>query len=289
MNENKFKSLNKPPACTMAPWYNLIPKAIRDNTMRIIRQETIEAYGYSMDECPKRKVCLTTSCIGRPLPWLSKTAKPYLDQLQTTHTIQNEELVLSSCDTCPIAKTCKSPCHQVNDFLNRGSNKEPDLLFQDNLENHVTYEVTVDSIRPALLNNTEVPWDCLTDARQQVVKKYLYEGKDFLTIAKELDLNNQARVKYEFYSALTRLSEFAVMRKFLDDRGDELTHKQRCVLIMIYKTNLNFTSIAHIEEITKQAVQQILTRVINKYNIKWTIFVKKQKGKIVYNVPGLFK
>ena len=289
MDEKTFKRTYKFPACTMAPWHNLIHRDIRDNIMRIIRQETIEAYGYSIDECPKRKVCLTTSCVGRPFPWLSKTAKPYLAQLKITHNIQNDELFLANCNICSIAKICNSPCYQVNDFLNRGSNKEPDLILQDTLENHAEQYVTDNSVRPTALNNIEVPWDCLSDIRQSVVKKYLYESKDFLTIAKELDLNNQARVKYEFYSALTKLSEFAIMRSFIKDHGDELTHKQRCILIMIYQTNFNFAHIANIEEISKQAVQQILTRVIKRYNIKWTIFVKKQGGKIIYNVPGMFK
>lgn len=288
MKEKDFKKTFKPPACTMAPWYNLIPVAHRDTIMRQIRQETIEAYGYPMDECPKRKTCLTKSCMGRPLPWKSETAKPYLEQLKATHNIKNDELFLVNCDTCPIVKTCKSPCHQINDYLNRAKNKEPELVAQNTLENYSTPSIELDT-KPTIFQSQNVPWDCLTDTRQSVVKKYLYEGKDFLTISKELDLTNQARVKYEFYSALTRLSEFAVMRKFIDDYADELTHKQRTILIMIYKANLSLTSIASIEDTSKQAVQQVLTRVVDKYNIRWTVFVRRENGKTIYNVPGLFK
>jgi predicted DNA-binding protein YlxM (UPF0122 family) len=79
------------------------------------------------------------------------------------------------------------------------------------------------------------------------------------------------------------------MRKFLEEHGDELTHKQRCTLIMLYKTNFTLKQVAFVEEMSKQAVQQILTRVIDKYNIKWTVFVKKVGGKVIYNVPELFK
>lgn len=289
MNESSFKKSHKFAACTMPPWYNLIPKDIRDFVMRKIRQETIEAYGYSMDECPKRKTCLTKNCIGRPLPFKSETARPYLEKLRVSHKIENDELFISNCDSCPIAKICKSPCHQVNDFLNRASNREADLIMQDTLDNHVNVSVPQDSIRPSLIPSTDVPWDCLTDIRQSVVKKYLYEGKDFYAIAKEMDLNNQARVKYEFYSALTRLSEFAVMRKFIVDKKGHLNDKQLEVLSLIYEKRCTLTQAAEELKISKQAVQQLLTRVIKANNIKWTVFVKKHKNKIIYNVPGLFK
>lgn len=289
MNEKDFKKTFKLPVCTVAPWYSLLPKDEKDNLMRKIRQETIELYGHSMDECPKRKVCLTKTCIGRPLPWKSKTALPYLEKLKTTHNIQNDELFISNCDSCTISKTCKNSCYQINDYLNRGYNKEPELVIQENLENHTQVISIGGDFEVENLKNQEIPWDCLTNTRQLVVKKYLYEGKDFLTIAKELDITNQARAKYEFYSALTRLSEFAVIRKFIDENENKLTSKQKRVLIMIYKTNLSLTQVASIENMSKQSIQQIMKRLINKFNIKWSVFVRKQKGKTIYNVPGVFK
>ena len=290
MDEKKFKRTFKPPSCTMSPWYNLIPKDQRDQVMRNIRHETIEAYGYSMDECPKRKTCLTKSCVGRPLPWKSKTAEPYLKILQQTHNIQNDELFISNCDTCKIAKTCKSPCYQVNDFLNRATSKEAELVPQENLENHVIENPEIiENIQNFITTNSNIPWDCLTDTRKLVIKKYLYENKDFAMIAKEMDLNNQARVKYEFYSALTRLSEFAVMRKFIKDNENNLTPKQLNTLNSIYSDNLSITDVAKKEKVSKQAIQQSLTRVVDKYNIKWSVFVTKNKNKIIYNVSGLFK
>ena len=87
VDEKAFKRIHKPPACTKAPWEHLVTGPNKDNILRAIRQETIAIYGQSMDECPKRKVCFTKSCIGRPLPFKSPTAKPYLDQLKLTHNI----------------------------------------------------------------------------------------------------------------------------------------------------------------------------------------------------------
>lgn len=292
MNDSQFKRTTKFPSCTMSPWFNLIPKDKRDIVMRKIRQETIEAYGYSMDECPKRKTCFTKTCLGRPLPLKSETAKPYIEQLKTTHTIINDELFISNCDNCKIAKTCKSPCYQLNDFLNRGFSKEPELISQENLELIPVIQNNDDVIKNSLINIKEIPWDCLTETRQSVIKKYLYENKDFFLIAKELDLNNQARVKYEFYSALTRLSEFAVIRKFIKDNKNTLYEENKStynILDSLYNKNMTMTEIGKLNNISKQAVQQRLTRFLNTYNIKWTIFVKKQGNKIIYNVPGLFK
>lgn len=290
-DENRFKRTFRPPSCTMAPWYNLISKDQRDQVMRAIRQETVEAYGYSMDECVKRKTCLTKSCIGRPLPFKSETAKPYLEKLKQTHKIEDELLYISNCDSCQIVKSCKSPCYQLNDFLNRASSKEAEIVPQENLENHVIENITntSETINNFIMTSNNIPWDCLTETRKAVIKKYLYEKKDFYVIAKELDLNNQARVKYEFYSALTRLSEFAIMRKFLQDNSKELTTKQIETLNSVYTDNLSLTDAAKKHSVSKQAIQQILTRVVNKYNIKWSIFVSKQGNKIVYNVPELFK
>lgn len=226
--------------------------------------------------------------MGRPLPFKSETAKPYLEQLKATHNITNDELFISNCDACPIKLSCTSVCGQVNDYMNRRDTKSVELIFQETLENHEPEPYT-ETLEAALPIVGEIPWDCVSDKRQQVVKKYLYEGKDFLTIAKELDLNNQARVKYEFYSTLTKFSEYAVMRKFLEENENELTHKQIQILTMIYKTNLSIQQVASVEGKTKQAIQQLLTRLIKKYNIQWETFVRKRKNKVIYSVPEVMK
>jgi len=291
MNESSFKKAFKPAACTTQPWKYLIPKDIREDTLHKIRQETLQAYGYSMDECTKRATCLTKACMGRELPWLSPTAKPYLEQLRATHTITNDELYLTGCEVCPIANLCKSPCYQVNDYLNRFKTKEPNLVYQENLENH-TPTISYEYSRPTTLLNKDIPWDCLTDLKQQIVRKYLYEGKDFLTIAKELDLNNQSRVKYEFYSALNKLSEVGVMRDFLKENEEVLRNEninQFEILQEIYINNLSTVDLAEKRGISKQAVGQTLTRVLSKYKITFITFVKKVGNKVVYNVPEVFK
>lgn len=291
MNEKDFKKSHKPAICTSPAWRNLISGQVKDDTLRKIRQETIAAYGYSMDECPKRLVCMGTECLGRPLPWKSETAKPYLEQLKVTHTIKNDELYLTKCDQCPIKIKCKSPCHQINDFLNRQISKEPDLIFQENLENHSQPYIEGKTIHKSI-HNPDIPWDCLSTKRQTIIKKYLYEGKDFLMIAKELNMNNQARVKYEFYAGLTRLSEFAAIRAFFNDNKEEIELDNKFNYLTIkalYFDNLSITTYAKSKSSSKQAVQQRLTRFIKKYNIKWTIFVKKKKNKLIYNVPMVFK
>jgi predicted DNA-binding protein YlxM (UPF0122 family) len=291
MNENSFKKKFKPAACTMQPWRYLIPKDIREDTLHKIRQETMQAYGYSMDECPKRTVCFTKDCIGRPLPWLSPTAKPYLEKLKLTHNIKDDEMFITGCEGCPIVKDCKSPCYQVNDYLNRFKTKEPNLVFQENLENHISI-IEHEEVKPNIFTNKDIPWDCLTTKKQELVRKYLYEGKDFLTIAKEMDLNNQARVRYEFYSALNRLSEYAIMREFLKENEEVLRNEssnQYDILKEIYINNLSIVDTAEKRGISKQAVGQTLTRVLTKYKISFTTFVKKVGKKVVYNVPEVFK
>lgn len=288
MNESKFKKIYKPPACTEAPWKYLIPSDQRDEVMRKIRAETIEAYGYPMDECPKRQMCLTKSCIGRPLPWKSETAKPFLEQLKTTHSINNDELFLNNCNACPIAKSCTYTCPQVNDWMKRQMPPaEPMLIYQENLENYA--EDTYQEILPTTLPKGSIPWDVLTDTRKKVVEKYIYEQKDFLTISKELDLNNQARVKYEFYSALTRLSKYAAMREAILNSQDTLDDFTYLMFKDVFFDNKTITEVAKENLISKQNLQQIIARFITKHMVKWPVFVKKKGNKLIYNVPEVLK
>lgn len=289
MDEKQFKLVYRPASCTQPPWANLIPSDQRDEVLATIRRETIQAYGFSMDECPKRMVCFTKECLGRPLPFKSPTAKPYLDKLAQNQTVVNEEMKLSNCSTCPLAAKCKSTCAQVNDFMNRDKAQEPELVFRDNLDNIVQEPHDNNIVERILGNDFKIPWDAISNTRKQIIKKYLYEQKDFLTIAKELKLTDQSRARYEFYAGLTILSEYGTVRKFLEEKGDLLTHKQRCTLIMVYQNNFKLKQVAYVEEISKQSVQQIISRVLKKYNIRWHIFVKKHKNKVIYNVPELLK
>lgn len=288
-SDNDFKSKNRPASCTQPPWSSLIDADKRDEILATIRRETIAAYGFSMDECPKRMVCFTKTCMSRPMPWKSDTAKPYLEKMKLNQVFNKEdELTLSNCDICPIFKTCKSTCAQVNDFMNRDKAQEPELVFRENLDNIVQedFDTTVSRV---LGKNIKVPWDSISSVRKSVIKKYLYDQKDFLTIAKELKLTDQARVKYEFYAGLTTLSEYGTFRQFLEEKGDSLTHKQRCILIMVYKNQFKLKSVAYVEEITKQAVQQMIARIIKKYDLKWQVFVRKENNKVIYNVPEILK
>lgn len=296
MDEKAFKKTNKPPACTRAPWDHLVTGQNKDNILRAIRQETIAIYGYAMDECPKRKVCFTKTCIGRPLPWKSATAKPYLDKLKTTHNIVNDELFLDNCGTCPIALYCTSSCSQVNDYLQRDKTEEPEIVYKDSLDNVVSEERNEDALSNILGKGLIIPWDCLTPRREQVVKKYVYDQKDFLSVAKELGLYDQAKAKYEFYAALTKLGEYAVMRKWLKDNEPEnwfvksdSDSRNYGILHDIYNENKTLTQVATDCGISKQAVQQIVSRVMKANNISWTQFVRKEKNKVIYSVPEVLR
>jgi len=233
-------------------------------------------------------VCFAKTCIGRPLPFKSTTAKPYLEMMKQSQNIVNDELFLSNCDTCPIAKICKSSCAQVNDFLGRDRTIEPELIYRETLDN-IEVDDFSETVSRILGNNIKVPWDSVNKLRRDVIKKYLYEQKDFLTVAKELGLTDQARARYEFYAGLTTLSEYGTFRAFIEEKGDTLTKQQSDVLAMVYKANLNTVQTAKVLEISKQAVQQIIARVVEKHGLKWTVFVKKENNKLVYKVPELLK
>lgn len=285
--DNNWKKQNKPSACTSAPWEHLIPKNKRYETMRKIRQECIEQYGYEFDECPKRLICFKKTCIGRPLPWLSPTAVPYLKKLSETHKIKNEELYIQGCEGCPIYDTCNKPCPEVWDFMQKMKIQDVHVSYKENVDNFIISE------EPETIKRNEffltIPWEVLPEKRSEVVKKYLYQHKDFKKISEELNLNNQSRAKYEFYSALNKLSEYAVMRKFLIENKSKLTDKQKDILNSVYIDNLSLTDTGKSYKISVQAIQQTIKRVVNNNNIKWEIFVKKENNKTIYNIPELFK
>jgi predicted DNA-binding protein YlxM (UPF0122 family) len=266
-----------------------IASDVREDVLRDIRRETMAAYGQSMDECPKRLVCFGKQCLGRPLPHKSVTAKPYLDELAKTHKIVNGELFISNCGGCPIATTCKSACAEVNDFLQRDKSEEPQLEYRDNLENIAPEPDNTVIMGTLLGKDLKVAWDVLKPRRKRTLEAYLYEQKDFLTIAIELGYHDQARAKYELYAALTTLAEYSTMRHFIQNNQTKLTPYQFIVLNNIYNLNKSLTIAAKELKVSKQAIQQTVKRVIEKNRIKWTIFVKKQNNKVIYNVPEVLK
>ena len=128
-----------------------------------------------------------------------------------------------------------------------------------------------------------IPWDCLSKVKRDVVYLYIYKNMDFKEIAKKLKLNNQARAKLEFYYAITKLSEYGTMRKFLSSNKQDLTQKQVNYLTDYYLNNLSMTDIANNYMVTRQAVQKTIKKTIKDNNVVWKIFVKKQGNKVVYN------
>lgn len=289
MDELKFKKEYKFAACSAPPWQVFIPAKDRPEILRIIRQECIDAYGFAFDECPKRLTCFSKSCEGRPLPWLSPTAKPYLEQLVKVSNIKSGELFITTdCSTCPVAKTCKSPCNQIIDYIEKEKTKEPTLYFRDTTER---LDVIKESLEPAnfIVTGKDIPWEVLPKRKQEVIKKYLFEGRDFRYVGESLGLNNQARAKYEFYSAITKLSEYAVVRSFYTKHKEELTARQRQIFDLVYYQNMSFIQVANELTISKQSVQQTVSRVLRKYGVTWKTYVKKQGNKVIYNVPQIFK
>lgn len=294
-HELEFKKTSKISACTMPPWAQFIPPQLRPELLRKIRQEMLDAYGFPFDECEKRLVCFKKECLGRRLPWKSKTAVPFLDELVKTQetrlnpeTNELEMVVQTNCANCPIFKVCKSPCNQVLDFIEKDKKPEPQINYKNAIPD-VRVEVPI--LEPAnfLAKETDIPWDVLPPKKIEIIKKYVFEYRDYRYIAELLDLNNQARVKYEFYAALNKLSEYAAMRKFYTEFKKELTPRQQSIIELVYYKNMTFVQAAATLKISKQSVQQTVARIIKKYKIKWKTYVKKKGKKILYQVPELFK
>jgi DNA-directed RNA polymerase specialized sigma subunit len=135
----------------------------------------------------------------------------------------------------------------------------------------------------------EIPWDCISDKKRQVIKLYLYEQKDFLHIAKQMGLYNQASSKYEFYTALTKLSKIGTIRKFVKDNWESFSDYHKSLLEEAFINNKSYVQIAKDRNITPQGVQQVITRILKKNKVKWQTYIYRKKGKLYYNVPAILK
>lgn len=288
MDEKKYKKQFKMASCGRAPWASVIEPHNRDSVMRQIRLECLQIYGYAIDTCPKRAVCLGQSCLGRELPWKSPTAKPYLEKMRNLGMLSGEEYIVNSCSDCPIRDICKTPCAQMNDFINRHQSKQPELVYQENIDNHAI-EASEEASRPSLFEGLKIPWDCLGATREAIVRLRLYDRKDFLTIARKCQLYDQSTSRFEFYSALTKLAEYAILREFIKEKGDNLTLDQNQILTKRYIHNMDLVSIAKDSSTTKQNISQIINRIITKNKISWPKYVKKQGNKVIYSIPQVLQ
>jgi len=282
-----WKQSHRAGVCTSNPIEHLIPADELQAVVEAVRQECVTEYGHDvLGECSKRKVCFSKKCLGRELPWKSKTAVPYLKELTKTDKIENDLLFIETdCSSCPIVTTCKTPCKQVTDYLNRDRN----TAIKTSANEPFDSVYTIPDNDNTTSFTTNIPWDALSDRRRTVIKMHLYDRRDFKYIAKELNLNNQSRAKYEYYAALTTVSEYAIVREFLTDNLLKLTDKQQAIMKRVYYDNITLVDVAKEVKVSKQAIQQMVTRVVNKHNIKWTKFVWKKGTKIVYNVPKVLK
>lgn len=284
MINKDFKELKRQATCTSRPWEHLIPRAKRFEVLRQVKQECLELYGQAFDECPKRLSCFSKNCIGRKLEWDSPTARPYLNKFAIIHNLEpGDEYFLDNCNTCEIKATCSSLCSQVNDFMNRAKVKEPELLYKEEI-----LPIEVESTREALFSKElEIPWDCLTPQKQAIVKTYIYDQRDFAYIANKYNLWDQSKAKYQFYSALTKLSKFSTIRKFLNSNHKKLTEFQALIMHEIFINNNTASNIARKLNISKQAVGQVVAKIIKLNKIKWQVFVKKQGKRLVYNTARI--
>lgn len=299
MNNKKYRIETKMACCTQPPWRNIIDPSDRAEILRKIKQECIDEYGYAFDVCPKSLLCLEKKCMGRPLPWKSETAQPYLAELKKTQTfILNEETgeeelqIITDCKLCEVYKDCKVPCRQVNDFLERDvsqtSISNNFITYKDNLENIVPVQLVFGPIN-LKVSEKDLAWDVLSKENKEIIKRYLYDERDYRSIAEKLGLFNQSYCKCKFYYALTRLAKFSIIRMFLKENLQALTDRQQQIMIEVYMNNKTYKKVAKELNISIQSVHETITRVVKNHNIRWPKFVRKTKGKIVYNVPKLFK
>jgi len=285
MNQRDYKRANKPSACTLPPWAIHIPPKVRADTLRQIRQECIDIYGHSFDECSKRKICITKSCMGRPLPWKSKTAKPFLEQLVNTHKLNDSDelLIGTNCDICPIKPICTSVCNQVTDFIDRKKSAESTVYIDEYLEK-VNRKKVKDSSAKLKFTISDLPWDCLNEREQLVVKEYYIEQRDYRYVAEKFGFYNQAASKYFICIKLNKLAKFAAMRLFLAERGSELNTKHRLLFEELYIKNKKQKEVVESLGYSAFYISQQVKRIKLKYNIRWHTFVRRKKGKTIYSI-----
>jgi len=171
----------------------------------------------------------------------------------------------------------------------RRMKKEPTLVYRKDLSNIPDPKSLEEELFTEPEPDISIPWDVLTNKKEKIVKMYMYENKSFKYISEVMNLSNAATVKYYFYSSLNKLSEYAIMRKFLEENRNRLTFHQIDVLEKIYFDNKTLTQVGKDLGVSRQAIYKVKSKLVQDYNIKWQVFVKRNKGKVNYNVPFIFK
>lgn len=289
--ENNFKKNSKQAACTSRPWEYLIPKDLKNEVIQKVNSECLTIYGKKFNECSKRLVCFKKTCLGRELEWNSSTARPYLEQFAQLNNIPigGEYFIKTNCNNCPIYDNCKTSCKQIDDYNNRERIEEPYLEFRNDINNLMNNVQLFDNSVNNSINFGKIPWDCISEKRQFTIKKYLYEQKDFYTIAKELNYSDQATAKSEMYSALNVLAKTAIIRKFIEDKGFTLNEDTRKLLIEVYVNNKTITQVATELNISQPALSKLIKATLKEYKIKWPVFIRKKKNKVTYNTNNMLK
>lgn len=288
MSLKTFKSKYRPAVCTTNIFKNVVTPTEADIVLEQIRQESIELYGKDLSaECSKRKVCFGKECLGRELPVQSPTAQHYIKALSKTHTIKDGKLfITTNCQMCPISDKCANVCDQNVDYLQRDYIQSPDLQYQSNID--ISPPTMIPDIKlTSNLDLANVPWDVLSSKQQQLVKSYLYQHQNFAVVARECKIKSISQCRYVFYSALNKLSETAAVRNLLE--SPTVSDADKEILTWLYVNNWSMQECADRLNVSKQAVSARLKRILNRHHVKWHVFVRKVRNKVVYNTPMVLK
>jgi hypothetical protein len=293
MSDTSFKKKNKPAICTNDPILSLVPKDKFHEMLNLVRQRHRDA-GLEYDpSCPKRHNCV--NCTGRPIGYHFHIdeLQPYIKKL--SHLIQKDGMIyLKSCNTCPIAKTCKSTCNQISDFMQRTKNTE-DLTFKMepaiiSIDNAMSSWITDDSEpgtgvlsdlieRYGSIQNCidQLPWGAISKKREKLIKLYVFEGQDFRKIAQELNFSNGSVAFNEFYRGLTVLSKYATVRYYIEQHRDEISDIEYELLQLRYYEFLSIAEIGKKLNLAIGTVRSKLFRFLKRSKTKYSRFVIRGK------------
>ncbi len=296
MNDSDFKKKHRPALCCEDPFLSIVPKNLIHEITNFARQRSRDKGLGDYDfGCPKRFTC-DGNCTGRPVPNYIPELKPYIDKLK--HLVSPDGLMyVTKCGSCPIAKTCKTTCPQITDYMNRQSNREditnksdPVLISTDYaLGTWVSGQPDNEETKPGVLSELisrygsiqdaidNLPWEAINVRRKRLVRMYIFEGKDFRACAKEIGYSNGTVARNEFYRSLTTLSKFATVRYFIEQHRDDIPDFDYELLQLRYYKFLTVGEIAKQLTLPIGTVRSRLFRFISRSKLHYTKYVNKNR------------
>ncbi len=260
-------------ACTSPPWQALIPFEERPDALRRIREECLSEYGYEFEECSKRLRCDKKQCIGRPLPWKSKTAKPYLDELSKTQKIVNEEMVIiTDCQTCPIFKKCTSTCNQIDDYIDRKVKPEPVMYYRNDVSNS-----TIESEGSAFFKDISAPihWHLISTLYKNALQDYILKDLNLNELAVKYN-TDRATIKSYVYSAITTLSKYRAIAKSFNSGIFRSDLQKTCIKQLLDSNTIK--ELAAQFNVTNSAIRLHIQNFTQDNKITWKKYVHREKG-----------